>query len=108
MKTIIKEDILCCYDNIKKYLPPQYVPLTDKKFYGKTVTLVFFPVKETVTSSYVVKVYKKIKNPDAVILFFARCFTIEALNFINENNGTAFALVEFPWTDDRYNKIRGG
>ena len=94
---------------MKKYLPPQFACLLDRSFYGKTVTLVCFPDdKLTVTSNCLLKTQKKIKNKDVDVLYFARCLTIEAEKIICESNGTAFALIGFPWTDDRYNRIRSG
>ena len=73
------------------------------------MTLVCFPTDQTaITSKYVEKALKKIKNQDVTVLYFAQCFTLEAINVINEKNGVAFTIIEFPWTDDRYNQIRGG
>ncbi|MDE6788630.1 MAG: hypothetical protein K2J47_04835 [Ruminococcus sp.] len=109
MKIIIKEEIICDYNNIKKYLPSQYASLVDRSFYGKTVTLIFFPDnKRTVTSSNIIKARKKLKNTDIIILYIARCFTIEATKVISESNGVALSLINFLWTDDSYNQIRGG
>lgn len=54
------------------------------------------------------KALKKIKNKKVTVLYFARCFTLEAIKIINKMNGVAFTLTEFLWTDDKYNQIRGG
>ena len=72
------------------------------------MTFVCFPADQTViTSKNVEKALKKIKNQNVPVLYFARSFTLEAINVINEKNGVAFTIIEFPWTDDRYNQIRG-
>lgn len=82
--------------------------LVNKKFYNQIVTFVCFPADQTaITSKNVEKALKKIKNQHITVLYFARCFTLEAINIINDKNGATFALSEFPWTDDRYNHIRG-
>ena len=73
------------------------------------MTFVCFPAdQKVITSKYVEKAFKKIKNQNVTVLYFARCFTLEAINVIKENNGVAFTIIEFPWTDDRYNQVRGG
>ena len=108
MKIIIREEICCNNSNLKKYLPARYVSLVNKNYYKQVVTLVCFPADQTaITSKNVEKALKKIKNQNIAILYFARCFTLEAINIINDKNGAAFTLIEFPWTDDSYNHIRG-
>ena len=52
--------------------------------------------------------FKKIKNKNVVVLYFARCFTLDAVKIISEKKGEIFSLIEFPWTDAKYNKIHGG
>lgn len=109
MKVIIREEVHCDNNNMKKYLPAQYLPLVNKNFYNKTVALVCFPAdKSAITSSCIVKARKKIKNTNADILYFAHCFTMEAIKLIQESNGSALSVIEFPWTDERYNQIHGG
>ena len=109
MKIIIQEEIFCDNRNLDKYLPARYVSLVSKKYYKQIVTFVCFPTDQTViTSKYVEKALRKIKNQNVTVLYFARCFTLEAINVINEKNGAAFTIIEYPWTDDRYNQVRGG
>lgn len=109
MKIIIREEIYCDNRNLNKYLPARYASLVNKKYYKKIVTFVCFPVDQTtITSKNVEKALKKIKRENVTVLFFARSFTLEAINIINKMNGAAFTLIEYPWTDDGYNKIRGG
>lgn len=109
LKIIIREEICCDNHNLNKYLPARYVSLVNKRYYKQIVTFVCFPVdKNAITSKNVEKALKKIKNKNVTVLYFARCFTLEAINLINKKNGAAFTLIEFPWTDDRYNQIRGG
>ncbi|MDE5947110.1 MAG: hypothetical protein K2G63_07395, partial [Oscillospiraceae bacterium] len=69
---------------------------------------VFPDNKKVVTSTCVLKVQKNIKNMNVTILYFARCFTLEAIKVINDSNGVLFALVDFPWNDESYNHIHGG
>lgn len=106
MKVIIREEINCDYDNLKKYLPSQFLPLVHRRFYDQTVTLICFPVNKTVTSNCLKKALKKVKNTNITALFFARCFTVEAVKIINETGGEIFVLSGFPWTDESYNHIR--
>ncbi|HEZ7986783.1 MAG TPA: hypothetical protein RWO09_07605 [Ruminococcus sp.] len=108
MKAEIRKEIYCSYDNMKKYLPPQYIDLVNKNFYGKVINIVCFPIGTTIASGNIKKVLKKINNSDTVTLYFARCFTLDAIEMIRENNGEACAGIEFPWTDERYNRIRSG
>lgn len=109
MKIIIREEICCDKRNLNKYLPARYVSLVNKNYYNQIVTFVCFPVDQTtITSKNVEKALKKIKNQNVTVLYFARCFTLEAINIINEKNGAAFTLIDFLWTDDSYNQIRGG
>ena len=109
MKIIIQEEIFCDNRNLDKYLPARYVSLVSKNYYKQIVTFVCFPTDQTViTSKYVGKALRKIKNQNVTVLYFARCFTLEAINAINEKNGAAFTIIEYPWTDDRYNQVRGG
>ncbi len=109
MKIIIREEICCDNRNLNKYLPVRYASLVNKKYYKQIVTFVCFPVDQTaITSKNLEKALKKIKNQNVTILYFARCFTLEAINIINKMNGAAFTLIEYPWTDDGYNQIRGG
>ena len=109
MKIIIQEEIFCDNRNLDKYLPARYVSLVSKNYYKQIVTFVCFPADQTViTSKYVGKALRKIKNQNVTVLYFARCFTLEAINVINEKNGAAFTIIEYPWTDDRYNQVRGG
>lgn len=109
MKIIIREEVSCDNRNLKKYLPARYVSLVDKNYNKEIVTLVCFPADQiAITSKNVEKALKKINNQNVTVLYFARCFTLEAIKIINEKNGAAFALIEFPWTDDSYNQIRGG
>lgn len=108
MKVIIQEEIKCDYDNLKKYLPARYIPLVNKNFYNQTVSVICFSDKEVVTSGNLKKVVKKIKNMDITPFFFARCFTAEAGTIVNEMNGVLFPLIDFPWTDESYNRIIGG
>ena len=109
MKINIREEICCDNRYLNKYLPARYVSLVSKNYYKQIVTFVCFPIDQTViTSKYVEKAFKKIKNQTVTVLYFARCFTLEAINVINEKNGVAFTIIEFPWTDDRYNQVRGG
>lgn len=109
MKAEIRKEIYCSYDNIKKFLNTQYVDLVNKNFYGKVVNMICFPIgANAVTSGNIKKVLKKINNPDTVTLYFARCFTLDAIKIINENNGEACAIIEFPWTDESYNRIQSG
>ena len=109
MKIIIREEVCCDNRNLKKYLPARYASLVNKNYYKQIVTFVCFPVDQiAITSKNVEKALKKIKNQNVTILYFARCFTLEAIKIINEKNGTAFTLIEYPWTDDRYNQIRAG
>ena len=85
MKIIIQEEICCDNRNLDKYLPARYVSLVSKKYYKQIVTFVCFPTDQTViTSKYVEKAFKKIKNQTVTVLYFARCFTLEAINVINE------------------------
>lgn len=108
MKIIIREEICCNKSNLKKYLPARYVSLVNKKYYKQIVTLVCFPTDQTaITSKNVEKALKKVKNQNITVLYFAQGFTLEAINIINDKSGAAFALREFPWTDDSYNHIRG-
>lgn len=108
MKAEIRKNVYCSYDNMKKYLNQQYLELVNKNFYGKIINIVCFPIGiNTVTSTNVKKVMKKFNAKDITTLYFARCFTIEAINLINDNNGAVCAIIEFPWTDERYNQIRG-
>lgn len=109
MKVEIRKEIYCDYDNMKKYLNPQYLPLVNKNFYGKVVNMICFPIgTNTITSSNINKVLKKINDSDALTLYFARCFTLEAIKIINENNGSVCAVIKFPWTDESYHRIRSG
>lgn len=109
LKIVIHEEIYCDNRNLKKYLPARYASLVNKSYYKQIVTLVCFPVDQmAITSKNVEKVLKKIKNQNITALYFARCFTLEAIKIINEKNGIVFALVEYPWTDDRCNQVRGG
>ena len=107
MKITIHEEVCCDNRNLKKYLPARYAPLVYKTYYKQIVTFICFPIDSTITSKSVEKALKRIKNPNITMLYFANCFTLEAIKIINEKNGAAFALNEFPWTDDRYNQIRG-
>lgn len=109
MKIVIREEICCDDRNLKKYLPARYASLVNKNYYKRIVTFVCFPVeKMAVTSKNVEKALKKIKNQNVTALYFARCFTLEAIKIINEKHGVTFALIEYPWTDDSCNQIRGG
>lgn len=109
MKITIREEVCCDNRNLNKYLPARYASLVNKNYYKQIVTFVSFPVAQTViTSKNVEKALKKIKNQNITVLYFAQCFTLEAVNIINKKNGAVFTLNEFPWTDDRYNQIRGG
>ena len=109
MKIIIQEKVCCDKRNMKKYLPARYASLVNKTYYKQIVTFVCFPIEQTaITSKSVEKVLKKIKNPNVTILYFARCFTLEAINMIEKTNGEAFSIVDFLWTEDRYNRIREG
>ncbi len=106
MKIVIKSGIFCDYANLKKYLSAQYISLVSKCYYGEIVNLVCFPADDTITSSKVIKAQKKITNTEVQTLYFARCFTMEAVEVISESNGTAFYLKDFPWTDESYNNVR--
>lgn len=109
MKIVIQEELYCDHHSIKKYLPARYASLVNKSYYKRMATFVCFPVDQTViTSKNVEKAHKKIKNQTITALYFARCFTVEAVKMINDKNGVAFALIEYPWTDGSYNQIRGG
>lgn len=109
MKIIIKNEICCNYENLGKYLLTRYVKLVNKSYYDKVVNMVAFPIdNSTITSSDIIKAEKKIVNKEIQTFYFARCFTIEATQLINENNGMAFYLIDFPWFDESYNSIRGG
>lgn len=109
MKIMIREGICCDNHNLKKYLPERYASLVTKNYYKQIVTFVCFPIDQhAVTSKNVEKALKKIKNQNVTILYFARCFTLEAKKIINEKDGAAFVLNEFPWIEDHYNRIRGG
>lgn len=109
MKIIIREEKYCDNRNLNKYLPARYASLVNKNYYKQIVTFVCFPIDQTViTSKNVEKALKKIKYQNVTVLYFARCFTLEAINIINTKNGAAFTLIEYPWTDDGYNQIRGG
>lgn len=109
MKIEIRKEIYCDYENMKKYLTPQYLSLVNKNFYGKVVNMICFPIgADAITSGNIKKVLKKINNPDVLTLYFAKCFTLEAIKIINENNGVVCAVIEFPWTDERYNRIKSG
>ena len=80
-----------------------------RNFYNQIVTFVCFPVDQTaITSKHVEKAFKKIKNKNVVVLYFARCFTLDAVKIISEKKGEIFSLIEFPWTDAKYNQIHGG
>lgn len=106
---MIREEVYCDENNLRKYLPARYRALVGKTFYGQTVTLICFPIGRTaITSKNCKKIMKKIKNSNLTLLYFARCFTIEAIKIINESNGEAFSLIDFAWTDDRYHQIQGG
>lgn len=108
MKVEIRKNVYCSYDNMKKYLNQQYFELVNKNFYGKTINIVCFPTDiRTVTSTNVKKVMKKFNDNDVITLYFAHCFTIDAINLINEKNDAACAVIEFPWTDESYKQIRG-
>lgn len=109
MKVMIREEIFCDDRSLKQYLPARYTSLVGRNFYEQIVTLVCFPVDQTViTSKQVEKALKRIKDQNAVTLYFARCFTLEAIKMISENRGELFSLVEFPWTDEEYHKVHGG
>ncbi len=109
MKTSIKPEVPCNYENLKKYLPARYVPMVSKSYFGDTVNLVYFPIdKGAVTSGEILKAQKKIENTDIRTFYFARCFTIEAAALIAESNGIAFHSHDYPWFDENYNRIRGG
>lgn len=107
MKVIIREEIKCDHDNLKKYLPSRFVPLVHKRFFGQTVTLICFPnVSEVVTSNGLKKALKKVKNTDITVLFFAYNFTVEAVKIINETGGEEFTFSNFDWKDEEYSRIR--
>jgi len=109
LKIIIREGIYCDKNNMKKYLSAQYVSLVNRSYYHQPVTLICFPAdKLAITSKSIRKALKKIKNTEVTILYFARCFTLEARKIIYENNGTAFSIIDFLWTDDSYNQVYGG
>ena len=109
MKIIIREEICCDDRNLKKFLPARYASLVSINFYNQIVTFVCFPVDQTaITSKHVEKAFKKIKNKNVVVLYFARCFTLDAVKIISEKKGEIFSLIEFPWTDAKYNQIHGG
>lgn len=109
MKINVKTQVYCDYENLKKFLPSQYISLVDRLNYGEVVNLVCFCVDKTViTSSEVRKAQQKLSSINLKTFYFARCFTIEASELIAENDGVAFCLIDFPWTDESYNRIRGG
>jgi len=109
LKIVIQEEIYCDNHNLKKYLSPRYVSLVNKNYYKQIVTFVCFPIDQTaITSKNVEKALKKLKNKNVTTLYFARCFTLEAIKIINEKNGVTFSLIEFPWTDNNYSQIHGG
>ncbi|MGN0600344.1 MAG: hypothetical protein ACI4JK_10670 [Oscillospiraceae bacterium] len=109
MKINIKTQVYCDYENLKKFLPTQYISLVDRFNYGEVVNLVCFCVDKTaITGSEVKKAQQKLSGTNSKTFYFARSFTIEASKLIAENNGAAFCLIDFPWTDERYNRIRGG
>lgn len=108
-KNFIKTGVYCNHENLKKYLPAQYVVLVSKCYYGENANLICFSAdKNAVTSSEIIKARKKIDNVKFRSFYFARCFTVEAIKIITENNDAAFYLNDFPWFDERYNIIRGG
>ena len=109
MKIIIQEEVCCDKHNMKKYLPARYASLVSKTYYEQIVTFVCFPIDQTaITSKSVEKALKKIKNLNVTILYFARCFTLEAISMIEKTNGRAFSIIDFLWTEDDYNQMREG
>lgn len=109
MKTYIKHEIYCSYENLKKYLPARYVTLVNRNCYGETVNLICFSIDKTaITGGEITKAQKRIANTKIRTFYFARCFTVEAIKLIGESNGAAFYLIDFPWSDEGYNHIRGG
>lgn len=106
MKVNIINKIECSYENLNKRLPSRYAELVSKYFYGKTVNFVCFPAdKVTITSGELLKAQKKIVDDTLLTLYFARNFTIESLKRIDENNGRAFYLCDFDWTDEDFIRI---
>lgn len=108
-KVSMKQNIYCNRENLNKYLPERYAALVSKSCYGETVNFISFSIDKTaITSSEVIKALKRIANTEIRTFCFARCFTMEAAEFISERNGVAFYMQDFPWSDERYNLIRGG
>ena len=107
MRIIFKAKIHCDYSNLKRYLPAQYISLIPKCYYGEVVNLVIFPVdKFAINSREVIKAHQKIVDTEIKTFYFAQCFTTEAIKFITENNGAAFELDDFVWSDEDCNRIR--
>ena len=107
MNILIREEIP--RGDLDKYLPARYASLVKKGGDGQRVTCVCFPVDQTViTVRNVEKALKNINNPQITALYFARCFSLEALRYIEGTNGAAFSLIAYPWTEERYRQVRGG
>ena len=109
MKISIKPAIYCNYENLNKYLSKRYITLVSRSYYGETVNIICFSIDKTaITSAEIIKAQKRVANAEIRTFYFARCFTVEATKLISEGNGVAFYIHDFPWYDERYNRVRGG
>jgi hypothetical protein len=107
MKVLVKCEIDCNYENLKKYIPARYVSLVSQSYYGETVNFVCFPIdKHSITSKEILKAQKKIATPEMKTFYFAHNFTLEASEAIGDSNGIAFYEQDYPWTDEKVKHYR--
>ena len=105
MKILIKENIP--YHNVKKYLPNSYVDLLPTNWRGESiVNLIVFPVdKNVITSRYMKKAQKRIKDKSAFTIYFAKRFTVDAKALVDDSEGRLFVLYDFDLTDEKWISI---
>ena len=109
MKIIIHEGIENNEKEFRKYVPTRYLPAIGKLKSASKVTLVIFPVNvHVVTTGYVNKALKRIKNKEIPNIWLAWSFSVEAHDIIEANQGNAVSVGNYEWQEDRWNIVHGG